>query len=501
MFKKISLNRRKFLTGLTLAGIPGLAKGFAPETTPLPLPRPGGGKAIGHPGLEQLVAEAKLGGKVSCVVADARTGEVLEGLRPVLAQPPASVAKAITSLYALEALGPGYRFRTRVIATGPVQGGIVQGDIALVGGGDPLLNTDNLFVLARKLKDAGVRGATGKFIVHGGGLPVIDQIDAAQPAHVGYNPAVSGLILNFNRVYFEWKRDGNGYSVVMDARSEKLRPRVSVARMKIVDRKSPTYTYARRNGRDEWSVARGALGKGGGRWLPVRDPLNYAGEVFRSLARSHGIELKKAKAASGAVPRGTVLSEHVSVDLTHVIKGMLKYSTNITAEVLGLMATAKRGKTPSSLKASANEMSHWLSQRLRAKRPKFVDHSGLGDASRITSHDMVRALTEVGVDGPLIRLMKQISMKDAAGKVDKSHPLKVFAKTGTLNFVSALAGYVRTPDGRQLAFAIFSSDTNRRASLSRAQRDRPEGGRAWTRRARRMQQRMLERWADVFGVV
>jgi len=247
-------------------------------------------------------------------------------------------------------------------------------------------------------------------------------------------------------------------------------------------------------------VARSALGKGGGRWLPVRDPLGYVGEVFRSLARSHGIELKKAKVSGGAVPSGTVLAEHVSVELNKIIRGMLKYSTNLTAEVLGLVATAKRGKPGATLKASAGEMSAWLSRKLNAKRPKFVDHSGLGDASRITSHDMVRALSVAGVDGPLIRLMKQIPMKDEKNRVIKNHPLKVFAKTGTLNFVSALAGYVRTPDGRQLAFAIFSADTNRRAGLTKAQRDRPEGGRAWTLRARRMQQRMLERWADVFRV-
>jgi len=500
MFEKFSLNRRNFLAGLSLLSLPSVARGFAPDTTPLPIKRPGGFISARHPSLERLIAQAKLGGKVSCVVADARTGEILEGVKPVLAQPPASVTKTITALYALEALGGGYRFRTRVIAMGPVKGGIVQGDIALVGGGDPLLNTDHLFALAQRLKNAGIRGATGRFIVHGGNVATIDQIDPGQPAYVGYNPAVSGLILNFNRVYFEWKRDGAGYSTSMDARSEKLRPRVSVARMKVVDRASPTYTYARRNGRDEWTVARSALGKGGGRWLPVRDPLGYVGEVFRSLARSHGIELKKPKVSGGSVPSGTVLAEHVSVELNKIIRGMLKYSTNLTAEVLGLVATAKRGKPGATLKASAGEMSAWLSRKLNAKRPKFVDHSGLGDASRITSHDMVRALSVAGVDGPLIRLMKQIPMKDEKNRVIKNHPLKVFAKTGTLNFVSALAGYVRTPDGRQLAFAIFSADTNRRAGLTKAQRDRPEGGRAWTLRARRMQQRMLERWADVFRV-
>lgn len=500
MFRKFSINRRSFLFGIAASTLPWGARGYAPEKTPRPIPRPAGFRARGHPSLEALVADARLGGKVSCVVADARTGEVLESIRPVLAQPPASVTKSITALYALEALGPGHRFRTRVLATGPVQNGIVQGDLVLLGGGDPTLNTDHLLALAGRVKAAGIRGVKGRFVVHGGGVPTLRQIDESQPVHVGYNPAVSGLILNFNRVYFEWKRTQDGYSTTMDARSDRVRPRVSMARMKIAETQGPTYTYARRNGRDEWVVARKALGKGGGRWLPVRDPLAYGGDVFRSLARSHGIVLPVARTADGPVPTGTVVGEHVSEDLNRIIRGMLKYSTNITAEVLGLMATQTRGTKPTSLASSAREMSAWLASRLHTKRAKFVDHSGLGDASRITAHDMVRALTETGADGPLIRLMKQIPIRDSNDKVIKNPATRVFAKTGTLNFVSALAGYERTGDGRQLAFAIFSSDVGRRSALTKSQRERPEGGRAWTKRARRMQQRMLKRWSDVFGV-
>jgi len=495
------MRRRSFLAGISLSFFPGAGRAFAPDVTPLPIRRPPGFKARRHPALERLVSEAGLSGKVSCVVADARTGEVLESLRPVFAQPPASVSKAITALYALEALGPGHRFRTRLVATGPVSGGIVQGDLVLMGGGDPTLNTDNLFDLARALKQVGVRGVTGRFVVNDGALPRIDQIDKGQPAHVGYNPSIGGLNLNFNRVYFEWKPEGSGYSIVMDARSERVRPRVSVARMRVVDRKSPTYTYKRVGGRDEWTVARAALGKGGGRWLPVRDPAAYAGEVFRSLARSHGVELPRAKVSTAKLPQATVLAEHVSAELNTIIRGMLKYSTNITAEALGLAASKRRGRQVGSLVASAGEMARWLGESHGAKRPKFVDHSGLGDASRLTAHDMVRALTVAGIDGPLIRLMKQIPIRDAKNNVVKNHPLKVFAKTGTLNFVSALAGYERAADGRQLAFAIFAADTDRRAGLSKAQRERPDGGRAWTRKARRLQQRMLQRWADVFGVV
>jgi len=61
-------------------------------------------------------------------------------------------------------------------------------------------------------------------------LPNLDEIDESQLDHLGYNPAISGLNLNFNRVHFEWKRAGGGYSIAMDARSELYKPAVTVAR-------------------------------------------------------------------------------------------------------------------------------------------------------------------------------------------------------------------------------------------------------------------------------
>ena len=70
--------------------------------------------------VEDLLADAGLSGKVGFVVADARTGKVLERKSPLLALPPASVTKSITALYALDRLGPAYRFQTRLIAKGPV---------------------------------------------------------------------------------------------------------------------------------------------------------------------------------------------------------------------------------------------------------------------------------------------------------------------------------------------------------------------------------------------
>ena len=127
--------------------------------------------------------------------------------------------------------------------------------------------------MAQQLKALGITGVTGAFKVYAGALPYAKWIDPGQPDHLGYNPAISGLTLNFNRVHFQWTRDDDGYAVEMDARSERYRPPVDMAKMRVVNRDLPTYTYTAGNGGvDEWTVARGALGKGGSRWLPVRRP-------------------------------------------------------------------------------------------------------------------------------------------------------------------------------------------------------------------------------------
>jgi len=496
--RDFTVTRRVLLAGL-MAGVAQAALAEPLARSLVPRPRPADYRKRAVAGAEALIAKAGLGGKVAFAVADARTGLMLEAKNPVLPMPPASTAKAITALYALDALGAGYRFRTQLVATGPVEGGRVAGDLVLSGGGDPVLNTDRLGDLAARLKAAGVREVAGRFLYYDGALPALRAIDPGQPEHVGYNPAVSGLNLNFNRVHFEWKRASGGWTVTMDARAERYRPQVSVARMRVVDRKTPVYTYADGNGIDNWTVASAALGNGGSRWLPVRRPGAYAAEVFHTLARSHGIALPRP-AEAGAAPRGTVVAEEASPELSPILREMLKYSTNMTAEAVGMTASRIRaGRVPASLRASAGAMGDWLQAGVGAKKARFVDHSGLGPESRMTASDMVRTLVKVGPEGVLKPLMKDVAMRGPDGKPDRSHPVKVRAKTGTLNFVSALAGYVTAEDGTELAFAIFAADEPRRAKLSGASLERPEGGRAWIARARRMQLELIDRWAALYG--
>ncbi len=492
-----TVSRRSFFA-LLAAFSAGPALAAPPAASLRPVLRPRGLHKQGVPAAEALIRASGLSGQVGFAVADTGTGKVLETRVDTLGLPPASVTKSITAMYALERLGPEHRFETRLIATGPVENGVVKGDLVLAGGGDPTLDTDGLASMARQLKAAGVHEVRGNFKVWAGALPYIRTIDNGQPDHAGYNPAICGLALNFNRVHFEWRRAGSGWGVTMDARSRKYRPEVAVAKIAVKNRKVPVYTYEQRGGTDHWTVASGALGNGGARWLPVRRPDKYASDVFRTLARAHGIVLKN-ESVSATLPEGQTLVSHESPALREILRAMLKYSTNLTAEMIGMTATTVAGDKPVSLEASAAAMSHWAKTRLGMKNARFVDHSGLGGTSRMNAGDMVAALNTPLAKEQLKPILKQIPLRHEDGKPNKAHPLTVVAKTGTLNFASCLAGYVTDRNGTELAFAILTADQPRRNKLSKSERERPQGGRSWNRKSKRLQQKLLERWGAMYG--
>lgn len=487
-----NLSRRALLAGLGIsAANTALAK--APASSIIPLARPmAQAPAAQRPDVARdVVGELGLSGKTAYVVADARSGRLLASYNPLLAMPTASVAKAITAQYALDALGRTHSFVTRIMATGALAEGVVEGDLILVGGGDPMLDTKDLAGLVDTVVARGIRAVRGRFLYFAGPLPQIEEIDGKQPAHVGYNPAVSGLNLNFNRIYFGWKKNGDGYDVELDARSEIARPQVDSIQLSLAERGSPVYDYRKQGQSEIWSVSRRALGTGGGRWLPVRQPDTYAAEVVQALAAAKGLQLTRPEPIS-KLPRVMELARHHSLPLHRVLRSMMYYSTNLIAEVVGLNASLALGNQPGTLRASAANMSDWMQRHLGARRPRFVDHSGLGDTTRVTAQDMANAMVRIGPDSTLAAMMRKFPLpKEANG-------ISVVAKTGSLNFVSGLSGFANI-GGRDLAFAIFSADLPRRQAILPQERERPRGAKPWATQARVLQHELIMDWARRFS--
>lgn len=161
------------------------------------------------PDAAELVAASRLRGTVGYALLDNR-GTLLDGALASEPLPPASTMKVLTALYALARLGPDHRFRTRVVRAGDM--------LVLVGGGDPILSSDDLESLAADLVASG-QTSPARFAVWGGALPRLTEIVPDQPDHLAYNPAVSGMILNFNRVHLGWRHVGGGLQMRLEARA------------------------------------------------------------------------------------------------------------------------------------------------------------------------------------------------------------------------------------------------------------------------------------------
>lgn len=440
----------------------------------------GAGRALA--GSEALVSEAAISGLTSWSLIDVATGTVLEAGHPDLALPPASTIKAITSAYALERLGSDFRFVTRVLYDGQ--------RLVLAGYGDPVLDSDALAALAKQVAASGI-ASPQEFIVS----PVwparqIPQITSGQADYLPYNPTISGMNLNFNRVHMDWRSGGQGLS--LQARGTKVSPRAYTVGISAVSRSGPLFSYRSGEKREEWTVASGALRQPGSRWLPVRQPALYAGDVFQTLARAQGLVLPNPVVGQGNL-NATEIARHESAPLGQIIVDMMDYSTNLTAEIIGLRASGQ-----ADLASSAARMADWARSRGAGGGFVFRDHSGLSPGSLVTSAMMAGLLAGYGRQGGLMQRMKPAEAIDRAGKKTVwPSGMTVMAKTGTLNFVSNLAGYLEGANGRLMAFSIQSADMPKRRATEG--QELPAGVLTWTGRAKHLQTALLSSWAAKYG--
>lgn len=496
----LPVSRRRVLSAVALgvAGVASPAIARPPARSPRPPQRPAGAlievpaRAGAAPvDLARIVERSGVTGQTAVIALDAQTGAVIEAHRANLLLPPASTAKAITALYALSLLGHEHRFVTQVETRGATAAnGTLHGDLILRGGGDPSLQTADLARLADAVVATGLRRVEGRLVVDDTALPRLARIDRDQPAQAGYNPGISGINLNFNRVNFVWEVRRGRASLSMDARSNRETPPVSVIDIEAVARDWPVYTHETRGGGEHWTVAASALGRAGSRWLPVRHPGRYAGDVFRALLRVRGCTVPAPRVE--AAPRATVLAQHQSETLAEITRAMLRYSTNLTAECTGLAASLRQGRAAGSLADSAARMNRWAAEVHGARGLDLIDHSGLGDGSRVSPRAMATYFRSALAEGNLAPLLHPARLTDLAGR----EVATLLAKTGTMDFVSALTGVVQPRSGRSVVFSIISADMARRRAIPDQNIERPPGTRRYTTRGRELQSALLRRWAS-----
>ncbi|MGN6390498.1 MAG: D-alanyl-D-alanine carboxypeptidase/D-alanyl-D-alanine endopeptidase [Burkholderiaceae bacterium] len=399
-------------------------------------------------------------------------GEV-DGGRPLIeanaAQPlnPASTMKLVTSEAALDLLGPAYAWTTRAYAAGPLVDGVLDGDLVIQGGGDPKLVLESFWLFLRELREKGVREIRGDL--------VLDRSLFAPAPHDAtafdgdptrpYNAGPDALLLNYRSVRLHFLPDPAARTVRVAVDP----PMAGYPVAAPVLAGGPCSDWREKIGLD---MDDAGIRFGGGypascgekTWYVHvwrSSTAAYVGAVFRRMWSDLGGRLDGA-VRDGALPPGaTLLVEHLSPPLPEVLRDINNFSNNVMARQLLLTIAADVLKQPATEESGARLVRTWLAGKgIEAPELVIDNGAGLSRAARIsaatlgrllmaawrspTMPEFVSSLPLVGYDGTMRQRLKN---SDAAGR---GH-----VKTGSLEGVRAIAGYVEAVSGRRYAVVFL----------------------------------------------
>jgi serine-type D-Ala-D-Ala carboxypeptidase/endopeptidase (penicillin-binding protein 4) len=442
------------------------------------------------------IAERPAGTEVGYLLVDLETGYVLAELNPDLPLIPASTAKLATAIVALDVLGPDYAYRTELLAGGEIEGGVLKGDLILRGTGDPALDVADLLELAVQLGTLGIYRVEGRFLIDDTVFPVLSEIDPTQPAEAAYNPGIGALSVAFNRVRVAWRGGAAVNAITL--------PPLEEARFEATPPSQLPRGGVDLEGIGEEAVVWRVADRGGRRQrasLPVKDPGLHAGRVFRQLALAQGILIEAPE--RGAAPGGAmVLGVHKSMALRYLVRDMLVYSNNMMAEMIGLSAAARLSNQVPSLEAAGALVVRRLGQLMPEidwSTAALGNHSGLDEAARLTPRQLAAIARYGWSANTLPALLPGGGWSGTLSDrfVGPDEALRVWAKTGTMNYGSSLAGFLFPASGRPAIFATMVSDIDARAAYDAKRRARGAADAAagkWTARARALQDGLIEGW-------
>ena len=435
--------------------------------------------------------------QTTATLYDLKTNKIIDGYNQGLKLPLASVAKAVTAIYGMEAIGQDYEFKTELFTDGKVKNNTLEGNIYLVGGGDPSLTTDQLNKFVKALKSMEISSVSGNFFYDDSALPEFLSIDKSQLPEESFNPGFSGLNLNNNKVLFLWKKISGGYKLSLEARALKSKASVNCITIAGKTRAKVVFEYIleKKKRIERWYVSRKVLGKNGVRWLPVRLSATYTSTVLKDLLFQNNISVPEPKPLRKPERNLTLLFSHKSENLLNLSKEMLDRSTNVTAEIIGLFAANFWGFDTPQIRSSGKIMTNWFDFVTGTRGSIFSNHSGLSVNSRVSSYDFVKFLTRSETMEVLPSILKSRRIYGAAKTSISSAKVAIIAKTGTMHFNRGLAGYI-TKDGVPCAvFAIFSADIKKKNSIKSHQLSNPPGSKNWLSQAKNLENTILSTWA------
>jgi len=372
---------------------------------------------------------------------------------------PASTFKLLVAVTALQTLGPDYRFETRLEATDVPHNGTLDGDLYLVGTGDPSLTSDVLRGGVGVLARAGLTDITGGIVADGSLFGGREVNPAWDPDDLQYDYAAgtSALSLDEGTVEFHLVPASAGAPTRIEVRP----PSDAVTVLGgVMTGYSTTLSIDRAPDRNEFTFAGDvAVDAEQSFYRPVIDQPHYAAGVALSMLRARDIEVEGGS-HTGVAPAGaTVLWQHESAPLRTLLGHMLFESDNHYAEQLLRAVGAHAGAVGTEHSGALVERAVFEQLGAPTDGLRVVDGSGLAPTDRVAPIDLATLLARanlVSTGNVLFHDLPRVGIEGTVSRHDVTTALgRARAKSGHINDVDALAGYVDTRHHGRVAFAIL----------------------------------------------
>ena len=480
------------LTGMAGAAPASAAPlGMSPAAAPVALQSLGAPAATLPPAVEAALVRAKVPREaVALLVApvDHRAAPRLSH-RADIPMNPASVMKLVTTFAGLDLLGPAYTWSTPVFLDGTVQDGALRGTVYLRGQGDPALVLERLWLLLRRLQGQGVQVIVGDIVLDNSAFSVPAH-DAAQfdgEPQRPYNVAPDALLVNFKSVAMGFVPNVAAgvaqvqfdppLAGVQAPRQVPLAPAGTACgdwraglKAQLLDPARWAFggSYPASCGERSWAVA-------------YADPAHYAARAIEGLWREMGGKI------TGSVRYGTVPAHLVpafsaaSPQLAEVVRDINKYSNNVMAQQLFLTLGAQArtnaagviaAPSPATGEQARAALRQWWTARVGASTamPDVDNGSGLSRDARASAAGLARMLQVAWATPVMPELLASLPIAGIDGTLRRSRlgsgpsAGRAHLKTGSLQGVQALAGFVHADNGQRYVLVALVNHPNAAAA-------------------------------------
>ncbi len=417
--------------------------------------------------LDSLLAVPELANAITGIAVRSLTsGTMVYEKNAFTSLVPASNLKLLTTATALRLLGPNAHFTTKLYLTGSKQDSIFNGDVLLQGGGDPtLVWVDSLGGVplfqhfAIKLSEMGITEIKGRLIGD-------DNYFDDQEYGIGWSwennpyyfqPPICALSINNNCVDFTLC----GGDTMGESISLSFTPPFSD--ICIINRAvTSLYTdisIERQPGSNTYIVS-GTMAPGTRfvRTRTIKNPTSRAVDLFKQTLNDFGIRVGPALDIDDIEYFNidtTLVMESASPPLSDIVTTINKKSDNLAAELLLKLIGKKVTDYGSSENGANVVLDYWRSRGIATHDLFIVDGSGLSRKNLLTPACLVSVLTEMYSDSVFYNSLPIAGLDGTLERSEWTRNQNIRAKTGTLDHVKALSGYIKTKHGDELAFSFL----------------------------------------------